>query len=76
MAALLYLVTEELLVEAHEGGEPHNWVVDSMFFVGFIASVLLEQSLQDQEIQQAANEQAAQVAAAMVTAAAGKGGMV
>lgn len=46
-ASLLYLITEELLVEAHEEGGPHVWYVDLMFFVGFIASVLLEQNIQD-----------------------------
>ena len=43
-ASLLYMVTEELLVEAHaslgEGGTP--WYVDVMFFVGFLGSLLLE----------------------------------
>ncbi|TFJ82476.1 hypothetical protein NSK_006220 [Nannochloropsis salina CCMP1776] len=47
VAALLYLITEELLVEAHEAGRPHVWYVDLMFFVGFIASVLLEQNIED-----------------------------
>lgn len=47
VAALLYLITEELLVEAHEAGGPHVWYVDLMFFVGFIASVLLEQNIED-----------------------------
>lgn len=46
-ASLLYLITEELLVEAHEEGGAHVWYVDIMFFVGFIASVLLEQNIQD-----------------------------
>lgn len=59
--------------QAHEGGEPHVWYVDMMFFLGFIASVLLEQTIQDQELQQAeAKEQAAQVAAAVVAAAVAK----
>ena len=40
VAALLYLVTEELLVEAHEVDEtPH---LTSMFFVGFIALLMIE----------------------------------
>jgi ZIP family zinc transporter len=39
-AALLYLVTEELLVEAHEGTE--TTVLTAMFFVGFLAIYLLE----------------------------------
>ena len=38
-AALLYLVTEELLVEAHEQGE--TTVGSAMFFVGFVFSLLL-----------------------------------
>jgi len=39
-AALLYLVTEELLVEAHEG--PETSLLTAMFFVGFIALFALE----------------------------------
>jgi len=43
IASLLYLVTEELLLEAHEGQtEDHVWYVDIFFFVGFLASFLLE----------------------------------
>jgi len=44
IAALLYLVTEELLLEAHEslGGEEHVWWIDALFFVGFLASFVLE----------------------------------
>ena len=43
IAALLYLVTEELLLEAHEGQEEeHVWYVDFFFFFGFMASFLLE----------------------------------
>jgi ZIP family zinc transporter len=43
IAALLYLVTEELLVEAHEGlAEEHVWYIDFWFFFGFMASFLLE----------------------------------
>lgn len=38
-AALLYLVVEELLVEAHEGAD--NAVLTAMFFVGFLALYLL-----------------------------------
>jgi ZIP family zinc transporter len=38
-AALLYLVTEELLVEAHEQGE--TTIGSAMFFVGFAFSLLL-----------------------------------
>lgn len=39
-AALLYLVTEELLVEAHEGPES-PWIA-SLFFVGFLVIFLLD----------------------------------
>jgi len=38
-AALLYLVTEELLVEAHESGE--TTLGTAMFFLGFLAFLLL-----------------------------------
>lgn len=38
-AALLYLVTEELLVEAHEA--PDTLVATTMFFVGFLIFLLL-----------------------------------
>ena len=40
VAALLYLVTEELLTEAHEVDETP--LLTSMFFVGFIALLLIE----------------------------------
>ena len=40
IAALLYLVIEELLVEAHE--TPETNVVTSIFFVGFLAVLLLD----------------------------------
>ena len=39
--ALLYLVTEELLVEAHE--KPDTPLISSMFFVGFLALLTLEE---------------------------------
>ena len=43
VAALLYLVTEELLLEAHSSvTEEHIWWVDAMFFLGFYLSFLLE----------------------------------
>jgi ZIP family zinc transporter len=46
VAALLYLVTEELLIEAHEtteeAGEGHVWWVDATFFVGFMLAFVLE----------------------------------
>lgn len=40
VAALLYLVTEELLVEAHE--IPETTLVTSIFFVGFLVVLLLD----------------------------------
>ena len=40
VAALLYLVTEELLVEAHEVRE--NTVTTSMFFAGFLILLLVD----------------------------------
>lgn len=40
VAALLYLVTEELLAEAHEGGDTP--LQTAMFFVGFIALFLVD----------------------------------
>ncbi len=39
-AALLYLVTEELLVEAHE--EPDSPALSAIFFVGFTALLIVE----------------------------------
>jgi len=39
-AALMYLVTEELLVEAHEVTETP--ILTSMFFVGFVALLMIE----------------------------------
>lgn len=41
LMALLYLVTEELLVEAHE--KPDNVWITSAFFVGFLALLALEE---------------------------------
>lgn len=41
LMALLYLVTEELLVEAHE--RPDTPLITSMFFVGFLGLILLEE---------------------------------
>ncbi len=41
LMALLYLVTEELLVEAHE--KPDNAWITSAFFVGFLALLALEE---------------------------------
>lgn len=43
LVALLYLVTEELLVEAHEIKDTP--VVTAMFFVGFLAVILLDELL-------------------------------
>ena len=43
LIALLYLVTEELLVEAHENPD-RPWVT-AMFFVGFLLLLLLEQAI-------------------------------
>lgn len=40
LAALLYLVTEELLVEAHE--EPHTPFTTAMFFAGFLLLCMIE----------------------------------
>jgi ZIP family zinc transporter len=46
VAALCYLVTEELLLEAHETteehGEGHIWWVDMAFFAGFMLSFIME----------------------------------
>lgn len=41
VAALLYLVTEELLVEAHKG-ERDSAFSTTMFFVGFLIVLILE----------------------------------
>lgn len=41
VAALLYLVTEELLVEAHKGEEDSSFST-TMFFVGFLIILILE----------------------------------
>lgn len=43
LVALLYLVTEELLVEAHE--QPDSPLITAMFFVGFLALLLIEELL-------------------------------
>ena len=42
-SAFLYLVTEELLVEAHKG--PGSRLATSMFFVGFLLMMLIETSV-------------------------------
>ncbi len=41
LMALLYLVTEELLVEAHE--KPDSPLISAMFFVGFLVLLLIEE---------------------------------
>ena len=43
LVALLYLVTEELLVEAHE--QPETPLTTAAFFAGFLALLILEESL-------------------------------
>lgn len=43
LMALLYLVTEELLVEAHK--KPDNVWISSAFFVGFLALLALEEMI-------------------------------
>lgn len=40
---LLYLVTEELLVEAHE--KPDTPLISATFFVGFLGLLLVEEIL-------------------------------
>lgn len=43
LMALLYLVTEELLVEAHE--KPDTPLISAMFFVGFLGLLLIEEAI-------------------------------
>lgn len=43
LIALLYLVTEELLVEAHE--KPDSPAITATFFIGFLLLVILEQQI-------------------------------
>jgi ZIP family zinc transporter len=43
LMALLYLVTEELLVEAHE--KPDSPIISAMFFVGFLGLLIVEEML-------------------------------
>jgi ZIP family zinc transporter len=43
LIALLYLVTEELLVEAHE--KPDTPLISAMFFVGFLGLMLIEEMI-------------------------------
>ncbi len=47
LMALLYLVTEELLVEAHE--KPDSPMISALFFVGFLGLLLLEEYLANGE---------------------------
>jgi ZIP family zinc transporter len=42
LIALLYLVTEELLIEAHESGK-ETPLVTSMFFLGFLAILIIDE---------------------------------
>lgn len=41
-AALLYLVTQELLIEAHENEDGEVWWIDMWLFWGFLAVIMLE----------------------------------
>jgi zinc transporter, ZIP family len=43
-AALIYLVTEELLVEAHDHETPENPLTAAIFFVGFLLMISIEMS--------------------------------
>lgn len=43
LMALLYLVTEELLVDAHE--KPDTPLISAMFFIGFLGLLLIEELL-------------------------------
>ncbi len=45
LIALLYLVTEELLVEAHTNPQHDSPFVTSLFFVGFLGVVLFEHAI-------------------------------
>ncbi|MDQ0317206.1 transporter [Amorphus orientalis] len=44
LIALLYLVTEELLVEAHEEVEDRPWIT-ALFFLGFLSLLLIQEML-------------------------------
>lgn len=39
-SALLFMVAEELLLEAHEAGGTHVWWVDLQLYTGFFASIV------------------------------------
>jgi len=43
VAGLVYLVTEELMVEAHHNHDTDKWYVSVMFFVGFLFVVVLDE---------------------------------
>jgi ZIP family zinc transporter len=43
LIAMLYLVTEELLVEAHE--KPDSPLITALFFVGFLLLLLIEEAI-------------------------------
>ena len=62
LMALLYLVTEELLVEAHE--KPDSPMISALFFVGFLGLLLLEEYLANGEAHVPAPEAPAIVAPA------------
>mmetsp|Transcript_94146 Transcript_94146/g.302979 ORF Transcript_94146/g.302979 Transcript_94146/m.302979 type:complete len:281 (+) Transcript_94146:94-936(+) len=47
IAACLWLACEDLLSEAHEGGEEKSWVT-AMFFVGFLLPILLDKMQGDE----------------------------
>lgn len=44
-SATLFMVAEELLLQAHEDGADHIWWVDAQLYLGFYASVTLEKLL-------------------------------
>jgi uncharacterized membrane protein len=50
VAALLYMVCEELLVSAHEEAENHVWWVDIQVFVGFLLAMLMDKAITDTEL--------------------------
>ena len=41
-STILFMVAEELLLEAHEEGRDHVWWVDLQLYTGFFASVMVE----------------------------------
>jgi len=40
-SALLFMVAEELLLEAHEDASEHVWWVDLQLYVGFFLSLMM-----------------------------------